>query len=116
MLQYCQELYKLENNFNSLERLHILRGKHEVADELANLSSSLAIVPIGVFLQELYEPSISKALAKAIKVAKSSQETPPPGESITESPEVMEIHSYWCTSFMIYFRIGGLPEDKVDRD
>jgi hypothetical protein len=25
----------------------------------------------------------------------------------------MEIHSDWCTPFMVYLRIGGLPEDKV---
>jgi hypothetical protein len=59
------------------------------------------MVPIGVFLQELHESSISRALAKASKVAESSQVTPPPNESISESPEVMEIHSDWCTSFMI---------------
>jgi hypothetical protein len=74
------------------------------------------MVPIGVFLQELHESSISKALAKATKVVKSSQETPPPIESITESPKVMEIHSNWHTSFMVYLRIGGWPEDKVDRE
>jgi hypothetical protein len=71
------------------------------------------MVPIGVFLQELHEPTISKALAKANKAAESSQETPPPPHGITESPEVMEIHSDWPTPFMIYLRIGGLPEDKV---
>jgi ribonuclease HI len=116
MLLYCQELRKVENNFDGLEYLHILRGKNEVADELAKLSSSLAMVPTGVFLQELHEPNISKALAKAIKAAESSQETPPPSESITESPEVMEIHSDCHTPFMIYFRIGGLPEDMVGHE
>jgi hypothetical protein len=35
---------------------------------------------------------MSKALAKANKVVGSSQETLPPPDSITESPEVMEIH------------------------
>jgi hypothetical protein len=84
MLIYYQELHKLENNFNSLEYLHMLRGKNEVVDELAKLGSSRAMVPTGVFLQELQEPSISKALANATKVAESSQETPPPSKSITE--------------------------------
>jgi hypothetical protein len=70
-----------------------LRGKNEVADELAKLGFSRAMVPIGIFLQKLHEPSISKDLAKAIKAFESSQETPPPNESITESPEVMKIHS-----------------------
>jgi hypothetical protein len=63
-------------------------------------------------LQELHELSIAKALAKASKVAKSSQEILSPAESISESPEVMDIHSDWRASFMIYLRIGGLPEDK----
>jgi ribonuclease HI len=116
MLLYCQELRKLENNFGSLEYLHILQGKNEVADELAKLGSSRATVPIGVFLQELHGPSFSKALAKATKLAESSQETLPPSESITESPEVMELHSDWRTPFMIYFRTRVLPEDKVDHE
>jgi hypothetical protein len=46
-------------------------------------------------------------------VAESSQETPPPSESITESPKVMEIHSDWRAPFMIHFRIGGSLENKV---
>jgi hypothetical protein len=69
MLLYCQERRKLENNFEGLEYLHILRGKNEIADELAKLDSSRDMVPTGVFLQELHEPSISKALGKATKAA-----------------------------------------------
>jgi hypothetical protein len=75
-----------------------------VVDELAKLASNRAIVPTWVFLQELHEPSILKALAKATKAAESSQETPPPSESTTETPKLMEIHSNWCTLFMIYLR------------
>jgi hypothetical protein len=79
---------KLENNFNGLEYLHILRGKNEVTDELVKLSSSLAMVPTGVFLLKLHEPTISKALAKASKASESSQESPPLPDGITESPKV----------------------------
>jgi hypothetical protein len=50
MLLYCQELRKLENNFDGLEYLHILRGKNEVIDELAKLGSSQAVVPTWVHL------------------------------------------------------------------
>jgi hypothetical protein len=38
------------------------------------------------------------------------------GPSLTEPPEVMEIHSDWSTPFMIYFRTGGLPEDKFGHE
>jgi hypothetical protein len=58
--------------------------KNEIADELAKLDSSRALVPTGVFLQELHEPSIAKALAKANKASESSQETLPLDEGITE--------------------------------
>jgi ribonuclease HI len=71
MLLYYQELRKLENNFDGLKYLRILQGKNEVTDELAKLSSNRAMVPTGVFLQELHEPSISKALAKATKAVES---------------------------------------------
>jgi ribonuclease HI len=40
MLLYCQELRKLENNFDGLKYLHTLQRKNEVTDELAKLSSS----------------------------------------------------------------------------
>jgi hypothetical protein len=46
-----------------------LQGKNEVIDELAKLGSSQAMVPTGVFLQELHEPSIFKTIANATKVA-----------------------------------------------
>jgi hypothetical protein len=116
MMMYCQELRKLENNFDGLEYLHIMRGKNEIMDELAKLGSIWAMVPLGVFIQELHEPSIAEALAKASKATKSSQEIPPLSKSISESPEVMEIHSYWCIPFMIYLRIEGLAEDKDERE
>jgi hypothetical protein len=54
-------------------------------DEEARLSSSGAMVPPGVFMQELHEPGIIKALAKANKLVESSKETLPPIESISES-------------------------------
>jgi hypothetical protein len=68
--------------------------------------------PVGIFLQELHEPSISKVLAKSSKATKLSQETPLPIESISESPEVIEIHLDWHTPFMIYPRTESLLEDK----
>jgi hypothetical protein len=114
MMFYCQELRKLENKFNGLEYLHILCGKNEITDELTNLGSSQATVPLGIFLQDLHDPSNSKALAKANKVAESSQETPPPTESISESPEVMKIHSDWCTPFMLYLRTGACLKTRMN--
>jgi ribonuclease HI len=111
---YCPELHKLENNFDGLKYLHILRGKNAVANGLPKLGSNRAMVPTRVFLQKLHGPTISKALVKANKAAESSQETSPPPDIIVESPEIMEINSDWRTPFMIYLRTGGLPKDNVE--
>jgi hypothetical protein len=92
MLLCCQELHKLENNFDGLEYLHILSGKNVIVNDIAKLGSSQVVVPTEIFLQELHEPTISKALAKANKAVESSQEAAPPNDSIAESPELMEIH------------------------
>jgi hypothetical protein len=104
----------LENNFNGLEYLDIWRGKNGIVDELAKLGSSWAMVPTGVFLQELHEPTISKPLAKADKMAESSQETSPQLDSITESPEIMEIHLDWCTPLMVYLRTGACQKTRLN--
>jgi hypothetical protein len=92
------------------------KGKNEIMDELAKLDSSRAMVPSGVFMQERHEPGITNEFAKASKAAESSQEISPLTKSISKSPKVMEINLDWCTPFMIYLGIGGLPEDKDERD
>jgi hypothetical protein len=73
MMMYCQELNKLENYFDGLEYLHIMRGCDKVTDELAKLGSSKTVIPLEVFVQKLHEPSITKVLAKTNKAAESSQ-------------------------------------------
>jgi hypothetical protein len=67
-------------------------------------------------MQELRELKITKALAKASKAAESSQEATLLVESMSESLEIMEIHSNWRTPFMIYLKTRGLPEDKDKRE
>jgi hypothetical protein len=93
-----------------------LQGRNEVVDELANLGFGWAMVPPGSFMQELHEPSITKALAKASRTVESSQGTMSPVESISESPKDMKIYSDWHTSFMIRLKTGDLLEDKDERE
>jgi ribonuclease HI len=116
MMMYYKELCKLENNFDGLEYHHILHGWNEVVDELAKLSSSQAMVPLGVFRQELRGPSINRALSKASKVVESIKGSTPPNDNKPESFDAMTIHLDWLTPFMIYLKIGGLPKDKDERE
>ena len=66
MAAYYQEVRKLEEKFDGLEFAHVLRGHNKAADELAKLGSSWSPVPLGVFLQELHEPTIQKKKANII--------------------------------------------------
>ena len=64
MMAYCQEIRKLENNFDGIEYGHILRGRNEMADELAKLGSSRGAIPPGIFVNKLDQPSIKKEIAR----------------------------------------------------
>jgi hypothetical protein len=65
-------------------------------------------------MQELYEPSINMALSRASQVTESSQETTPPVEDKSESPDVTTIHSDRCTPFMIYLRTWACMMIKMN--
>jgi ribonuclease HI len=57
---YCAELRKLDKNFEGLEILYVLRDSNIIADVLAKLGSDRAKVPPGVFIEELFAPSIKQ--------------------------------------------------------
>jgi hypothetical protein len=116
ILEYCQEIRKLENNFDGLEYHHVLWGRNEVADELTKFGSNQVTLQLGVFMQELHEPSISKALDKSSNAAEPIDDIATPADNMTDSSKVMIVDSNWCTLFMIYLKIGGLPNNKVERD
>jgi hypothetical protein len=67
-------------------------------------------------MQELYEPSISRALSKASKAVESIEDATQPTDDKHVSSDVMTVYSDWRTSFMIYLKIGRLPEDKDERE
>jgi ribonuclease HI len=63
---YVQEVRKLENKFSGLEVHHVLREHNVGADTLSKLGSTHAQVPLGVFVQELKQPSIKSSLQVTI--------------------------------------------------
>jgi ribonuclease HI len=102
MMAYCHEIHKLEKNFNKLNH-HIRRGWNEVVDELAKLS-------------QLHETSISTTLSKANRGAKSVDHTVMSVDDKPDSSNIMLVDSNWRTPFMTYLKIGGLQEDKVEKE
>ncbi|XP_034570896.1 uncharacterized protein [Setaria viridis] len=58
MEAYFQEVRKLEDEFEGLELHNILRKDNQAADNLTKLVSSRGLIPNGVFVNNLHEPSI----------------------------------------------------------
>jgi hypothetical protein len=92
----------LENNFDGLKYHQVLRGHNKVADELAKHRSSWGATPPGVFMQDLHEPSISKALFNFNKASKSVDDTMTRADDNADSSKDMVIDFDRHPPFMIY--------------
>jgi ribonuclease HI len=55
---YCAKIHKLEGHFEGIEFQHVPRNNNVAADVLSKLGSRQALVPAGVFVQDLRKPSI----------------------------------------------------------
>jgi ribonuclease HI len=55
---YCAEIRKLKGHFEGIEFQHVPRNNNIAADVLSKLGSRGALVPTGVFVQDLRKPSI----------------------------------------------------------
>jgi hypothetical protein len=58
MVTYCQVVRCLEDKFDGLKLNHITRRYNEEADRLAKMGSGREAVPTGVFVNNLYKPSV----------------------------------------------------------
>src|SRR6266540_4181315 len=99
MSAYCQEVRKLEGTFDGLELTHVLRNDNNEADELAKIGSKRIPVPTGVFVQQLYQLTISEEATKPVNK---------PIEA-----EVFTINPNWTTPYLIYLLHDELPEDRA---
>jgi hypothetical protein len=58
MHAYCAKICKLECHFEGIEFQHVPGSNNVAADVLSKLGSCRALVPAGVFIQDLNKPSI----------------------------------------------------------
>jgi hypothetical protein len=58
MAAYCQEVRRLEDNFDDLELNHIPRWLNELANTWAKMASRRQPIPSGIFASDQYKPSI----------------------------------------------------------
>jgi hypothetical protein len=95
---YVQEVRKLENKFSGLEVHHVLREHNVGTDILSMLGSTRAQVPVGVFVQELKQPSI-----------KSSPQVTTDAGPQQPDREVMTHGEDWREAYIDFIRDQRLP-------
>jgi ribonuclease HI len=78
MYAYCAEIRKLEGHFEGIEFQHVPRSNNVAADVLFKLGSRRALVPAGVFVQDLRKPSI--------KLLDPDNQEPPPHDQNSAHP------------------------------
>jgi ribonuclease HI len=107
MNAYCAEVRKLEDHFDGLEFHHVTRDNNVAADVLSNLGSKCALVPAGVFVQDLRKPSIRLL---------NDPETPPSDVPGSRDVLMTEAADDWHLDFIAYIVEKRVSEDKVERE
>src|SRR4051812_33941889 len=82
MIAYRALYNSLEGDFNGCELRHVGRERNEEGDRLANIGSTCARVPPGVFLEQICMPSIKRKFPKG-----SPKEAEHPWAALPEGQE-----------------------------
>jgi ribonuclease HI len=108
---YCAEIRKLEGHFEGIEFQHIPRNNNVAADVLSKLGSRRALVPAGVFVQDLRKPSI--------KLLDPYNPEPPPHDQNSAPPRdvlMSEKEDDWRKPFIDFILDQLVPDDKTERE
>jgi hypothetical protein len=108
MDSYCAEIRKLEGHFEGIEFQHVPRKNNIAADVLSKLGSRRALVPAGVFVQDLHKPSIK--LLDPDNPENDQNPTPPNDVLMTEKEDD------WRKPFIDFILDQLVPDDKVERE
>jgi hypothetical protein len=88
---YCAKVIKLKRHFDGLEFHHVQHDSNVATDLLAKLRSDRALVPPGVFMEEL--------LASSIKQPKPQVVVAPP-----QSTQILTITPSWTQVFIDFLK------------
>jgi hypothetical protein len=107
MNAYYAEVSKLEDHFEGLEFHHVSHDNNVAADVLSKLGSRRALVPVGVFVQDLCKSSIR---------LRSDPETSHSDIPGSRDVFMAEAEDEWRLNFIAYIMEKRVPEDKVERE
>jgi hypothetical protein len=111
MHAYCTEIRKLESHFEGIEFQHFPQNNNVAADVLSKLGSHRALVPAGMFVQDLRKPSI--------KLLDHDNPEPPPNDQSSAPPRdvlMSEKEDDWRKPFIDFILNQLVPDDKAERE
>jgi hypothetical protein len=108
---YCAEIRKLEGHFERIDFQHVPRNKNVAADVVSKLGSRRALVPTGVFVQDLRKPSVKLLDHDNPKPSPNNQRLAPPRDVL-----MSEKQDDWRKPFIDFILNQLVPDDKAERE
>jgi ribonuclease HI len=79
---YCAEIRKLKGHFEGIEFQYVPRNNNVAADVLSKLGSRRALIPVGMFVQDLSKPSIKLLDPNNLEPSQHDQTSAPPRDML----------------------------------
>jgi hypothetical protein len=111
MDSYYAEIRKLEGHFKGIEFQHVPRNNNVTADVLSKLGPRRALVPAGVFVQDLRKPSIKLLDPDNPEPSSNDQSSAPPRDVLMSEKE-----DDWRKPFIDFILDQLIPDDKAERE
>jgi hypothetical protein len=106
---YCTEIQKSEGHFEGIKFQHVPHNNNIAADVLSKLGSRRALVPAGVFFQDLHKPSI-KLLDPDNPEPPSNDQNPAPPRDVL----MTEKEDDWRKPFIDFILDQLVPDGKTE--
>jgi hypothetical protein len=108
---YCAKIRKFEGHFEGIEFQHVPRNNNVAADVLSKLGSRQALVPVGVFVQDLRKPSFKLLDPDSPDLPQHDQAPAPPRGVLMSEKE-----DDWHKPFLDFILDQLVPKDKAERE
>jgi ribonuclease HI len=108
---YCAEIRKLEGHFEGIEFQHVPRNNNVAADVPSKLGSRQALVPAGVFVQDLHKRSIKLLNPDSPEPPQHDQASAPPHNVLLSEKE-----DDWRKPFIDFILDQLVPEEKAEHE
>jgi hypothetical protein len=108
---YCAEIRKLKGHFEGIEFQHVPRNNNVAADVLSKLGSRRALVPAGVFVQDLHKPLMKLLNPDNPEPSSTDQNSAPTLDVLMSEKE-----DDWRKPFIDCILDQLVPDDKAERE